>query len=195
MRALLVVSLVAATGCATSAGRAPGFLVRGLNYEGRLLLLDAEEKLAEVQARADEAGADQARAQDEVGEAAARVALVASAPGWGKEAAAQQRFAEASLAWAQAAVAVAEREVTCARVRYELAKVEVAQTVKVEGAAQVDPSPWGEEADRCEGTLSADKARLRALATERARLKASWEDEKGTLARKSSRARPGPFVE
>lgn len=196
MKAAALLGLVVLSGCATGAGRAPGFLVRGLTYEGRLLLLDAEENYAAAAVRAEQAQLELDRAHAAVGEADARVALYPdpSKP-WTKEAVAQRAYAGATEAWAAAAVEVAAADATCLRARYELSKVESAQKIQVAGAAEVDAEAWRSEAKDCEAQLDERRDALRGLAQQRARAKVDWDGAKSQLTRLAKHARPGPFVE
>lgn len=195
-RLAIAVGLASLCGCATGAGNAPGFLLRGLTYEGRLMLLDAEENFAAAQVRAEQAHAELDRAEDLVSEARSRVSRFEDDDKpWTKEARAQLTYAQVTVEWAAEAVRVAGADAGCVRVRYELAKVESARKTSVDGAAEVQPDAWASEARECEEKLEEQRAGLHGLQEKRFRAKAAWDETKTLLARQSRRPRPGPFVE
>jgi hypothetical protein len=201
LRLLLIAALAVASGCATTSS-APPQLLGGMSFEGRLWLLDAEEELAVAEARLEQGQLDFNRTETEVYEAEARLSKIgeddegSGVPALAaKEAKGQLFYAHAGRDHAALNVEVASDALVCARIRYELAKVNVAVKLKVPGSEEVEVEEFEQRAANCEKKLSKREDELRELLEKRAAAKVTWERRKAALAKKSRVARPGPYVE
>jgi chromosome segregation ATPase len=192
---------LALAGCANLPVRAPGWLTADMTYEGRMLLMDAEEQLAVAQTEAGEAELEVERAQAKVREAEKHLDKARdddrvdeeSRRRWIHETEGEVSFREAAREHALAERDAAQLSVRCARIRYELAKVEVSQKLRQPGAEEIAIEPFKSAQAECEGELAESRERVRQLSDSQLRAQAEWTRRKAARSRVSSR--PGPYIE
>lgn len=201
VRLALPALTLALVGCANVPVRAPGWITADMTYEGRMLLLDAEEQLAVAQTEAREAELDIERSHAQVREAERHLDKARDDDRVDEES--RRRWiheAEGEVAFRQATEerAVAERDaanvsVRCARIRYELTKVDVAQKLRQPGAEEIATDPFKSALGECEGELTESRERVHQLSDGQLRAQAEWNRRKAARNRVSSR--PGPYLE
>ena len=207
-RICLAVLLWGALGCGRYGKRVPDELVARLPYETRIELLEAENELAVAIDRVDEGQSEILRTRDSLRRAKSRLSDAEREVGDAKDAGGKE---VASLAVAEGEARVAflrarqelnlsqhaltELMLTCARARYEVARLAVARKAKVEGAEGYRPEEFEGQAKACEADAVERRVALKEPTAAASAAKEEWDKKKDALAKKTFDARASPYVE
>jgi hypothetical protein len=202
----LVFLAVGTTGC--GAKRVPNDVLEKLPYESRIELLEAENELALAVDHLDEAGNEVSRTRDAIRRAKDRRSSAKNEVGDAKDVSSREvsqlavEEAEARVEFLRARQQVnvanesfQEIELSCARERFELARVNVARKAKVKGAESLNPESFEKQVKSCEAALADRRKEIKEKRQKAESAKTDWEKRKTVLARKTFDARASPYVE
>ncbi len=200
--------LLCCAGCGRYAVRVPSSVVEGFTDEARLALLDAENGLAAALDKLDEAQGEVRRTREALRRAASQLkageAEVGATGDDRSRAVAELAVAEveARLAWLRATQVrnVSRKElatlgVECASARFELAKAEIAQRMKLAGAQDLDAAQLLEQAKACEAELAGRRGEQKEQVAEVDATREQWEARKAVLAERTADGPASMFVE
>lgn len=206
LRLSSMVVMAALAGCGVK--RVPGDVLAKLPYEAKIELLEAENDLALAVDRLDEARSEVGRVRDQIRRAKDRRSAASDEVGAAKDPlskdVAQLAVVEAErrVDWLRAHQQVnvkeedlADQNLTCAKSRFELARMTAARKAKLEGSERLDPAQFDQQVKDCEGRYQAMKEKLKEKNAEAATLRAEWDRARAALAKKTFDARASPFVE
>ncbi len=205
---LLVALALALLSAGCGLRRVPGDVLARLPYEAKIELLEAENELALAVDRLEEAKAEVARARDQIRRgkdrySAARDEVRAAADEPSREVAELAvTEADTRVEWLRARQKLnvleeelSERNLTCAQARYELARLTAARKAKLEGSEALDPARFEEQLQACEARYAEMKAENKEKGTEAEAVRATWDQARAALAKKTFDARASPYVE
>jgi chromosome segregation ATPase len=203
---LLVAMALLAAGCGMR--RVPGNVLDRLPYEAKIELLEAENDLAVAVDRLDEARSEVARARDRIRRGKDRRSAASREVSDAKDAPSRLvaelavTESEKRVDWLRAQQKVnakeedlADRNLTCAFARYEQARLAAARKAKLEGSERLDPADFEKQVKDCEARYAEEKDQVKASATEAEAARATWDQARAALAKKTFDARASPFVE
>ena len=203
---LLVATAAVGSGCGLR--RVPGSVLEKLPYEAKIELLEAENDLAVAVDRLDEARNEVTRTRDRIRRAKDRRSAAKDEVGDAKDAPSRQvaelavAEAERRVDWLRAVQRVngkeedlADRNLTCAKARYEQARLTAARKAKLEGSERLDPADFEKQVKDCEARYAEEKDKVKASAAEAETARQSWDQARAALAKKTFDARASPFVE
>jgi chromosome segregation ATPase len=186
----------------------PGSVLDKLPYEAKIELLEAENDLALAVDRLDEAKNEVARVRDQIRRAKDRRSAASDEVGEAKDQlsrdVAELAVAEAErrVDWLRAHQRVnvkeedlADQNLTCAKGRYELARLTASRKAKLEGSEQLDPADFEGQVKDCEARYGSMKEELKETSAEAAALRTQWDQARAALAKKTFDARASPYVE
>ncbi len=193
-------------GC--GAKRVPNDVLEKLPYESRIELLEAENDLALAVDHLDEAGNEVSRTRDAIRRAKDRRSSAKDEVGDAKDVsskevsqlAVEEADARVEFLRARQRVNVAnedlqEIELSCARERFELARVNVARKAKVKGSEGLSPESFEKQVKSCEADVAAHRKEIKEKQQKAELAKTDWEKRRTVLARKTFDARASPYVE
>ena len=188
--------------------RVPSSLVEKLPYETRIDLLEAENDLAVAYDKVDEAQNEIDRTRSAIRRAKRDASAADDASDDAKDqpsrevAQLAEKEAEARLDYLRARqdLNATERDLadfalTCAKARFELARLDAAQKAKVEGAESLDRNAFDHQVKACDAELARRREEEKPAQAKLEKEQASWEQRKQTLAQKTFDARASPYVE
>ena len=202
---LLSLVLVFLSGCMK---RVPESMIDQLPYEARIELLEAENDLAIAVDRLDEARNEVLRTRELIRRAKDRRGAANS----------EVSNANGTLSIEVAQLAVTESEarveylrakqklnvfeeglgsmlLDCAMTRFELTRLLAARKAKLEGSESLDPVEFEKQVKACEDKYAGAKASMKDQEGEASGLRATWDQSKEQLAKKTFDARASPYVE
>ena len=196
-------------GCGTRYGkRVPSELVERLPYETRIDLLEAENDLAVAYDKVDEAQNEIDRTRAAIRRAKRDVNAADDAADDAKDAptrevaklAEQEAQARLDYLRARQELNAEDRDVedlalTCAKARFELARLDAAQKAKVEGAESLDRKAFDGQVKACDQDLARRRDDEKPAKANLDKVQAGWEMRKQALAQKTFDARASPYVE
>ncbi len=212
LSALRVPSIALASLALTAGGcgvkRVPNDVLEKLPYESRIELLEAENELALAVDHLDEAHNEVSRTRDAIQRAKDRRSSAKGEVGDAKDHQSRE-VAELAVDEADARVEylrarqkvnganedLQEVELSCARERFELARVNVARKAKVKGSEGLSPEKFEKQVKSCEADAADQRKELKERNRKAELAKADWEKRKTVLARKTFDARASPYVE
>lgn len=200
-----VVLGLALSGCMK---KVPDSMIDKLPYEARIELLEAENDLAVAVDRVDEAHNEVVRTRE----------LIARSKDRLKAANSEVSNANGTLSIEVATLAVTESEarveylkakqklnvmeedlasqfLKCAYAKFELSRLTAARKAKLEGSESLAPEDFEGQVKACEDKYAEQKAVFKEKEGEANALRASWDDSKEKLAKKTFDARASPYVE
>jgi chromosome segregation ATPase len=205
-RLLFSLMVVALAGCGVK--RVPGDVLSKLPYEAKIELLESENDLALAVDRLDEARSEVGRVRDQIRRAKDRRSAASDEVGAARDQLSKDVAelavieAERRVDWLRAHQRVnvkeedlADHNLTCAKGRYELARLTAARKAKLEGSERLDPAEFDQQVKDCEARYQAMKEELKETNAEAATLRAEWDQARAALAKKTFDARASPFVE
>ncbi len=186
----------------------PNDVLAKLPYEAKIELLESENDLAVAVDRRDEASAAVGRTKDQIRRARDRASAARSEVNQASDAVSKE-IAELALLEANARVEwlraqqgqnvkeeeLAEKNVTCAYARYEVARLAIARKAKLEGSEKLDPEKFDQQLKDCEAKYAELKERLKLSDEASQAVRAEWDKAKAALAKKTFDARASPYVE
>jgi hypothetical protein len=198
--------LAAATGCGIR--RVPGDVLGKLPYEAKIELLEAENDLAVAIDKVDEAHNEMLRARDGIRRARARLSSAEREVGEARDdvsrevarLAVKEGDARVEFLRARQRVNVMEERITdralvCAQARFELARLAAAKKAKLEGSESLDQEAFEDQVKRCDARVEEMRAEQKKENADAEKVRATWDQEKAALAKKTFDARASPFVE
>lgn len=203
---LLLLALLVGAGCGLR--HVPNDVLMKLPYEAKIELLESENDLAVAVDRKDEASAAVARTKDQIRRARDRASAARSEVNQASDAVSKE-IAELALIEANARVEwlraqqgqnvkeeeLAEKNVTCAYARYEVARLSIARKAKLEGSEKLDPEKFDQQLKDCEAKYAELKERLKLSDETTQAVRAEWDKARAALAKKTFDARASPYVE
>ena len=208
MKHLLFAVAVIGLGGGCGVKRVPGQLLDQLPYEAKIELLEAENDLALAVDRLDEAESEIRRSADQIRRAKDRRSDASSEVGHARDALSREVAelavieAERRVEWLRAQQKVhvkeediADQNLTCAKGRFELARLTVARKAKLEGSERLDPAEFEGQVQSCEAKFGTMKDELKEVSSEAGKLRDEWDRARAALAKKTFDARASPFVE
>lgn len=201
----VVVLAVAATGCMK---KVPDSMIEKLPYEARIELLEAENDLAVAVDRLDEAHNEVLRTRELIQRSKSRLSAANS----------EVSNANGTLSIEVAQLAVVESEarveylkakqklnvmdedlasqfLKCAYAKFELSRLTAARKAKLEGSESLAPEDFEAQVKACEDAYTEAKNVFKEKEGEANALRATWDDSKEKLAKKTFDARASPYVE
>lgn len=188
--------------------RVPGNILEKLPYEAKIELLEAENDLALAVDRLDEAHATVARTVDQIRRAKDRRSAAKDEVGNAQDANSKEVAelavveADKRVDWLRASQDLNVREedlagqnLTCAQARYELARLQAARKAKLEGSESLDPAKFEGQVKDCEDDYAKLREKTKETNAEADAIRASWDEARAALARKTFDARASPYVE
>ncbi len=185
-----------------------GDILSRLPYEAKIELLEAENDLAIAVDRLDEAHSEILRARDQIRRAKDRLSAAESEVGRATNDLSREvaRLAvdesEKRLEWLRhkqdvnvEAEGLAEHGLTCAKSRYEEARLTAARKAKLEGSEQLDPKEFQAQSKRCDAEYDEKRKAMKAVEQQAETARMAWDTSKATLAKKTFDARASPYVE
>lgn len=198
----------ALSGCNRYGKRVPGNILEKLPYEARIELLEAENDLAIAIDRVDEAHADMLRMRDQLRRGKDRLKEaeheVGAADDANSKAIAQLAVTEgeARVEWLRARQRLNVRDqdlaalaLQCAQARFEQARLTASRKAKLEGSESYDPKDFEEQVKACDADYAEQKNEAKELEKEAETARATWDQTRSVLAKKTFDARASPFVE
>jgi len=205
-RLLFSVVAVFLAGCGVR--RVPGDVLEKLPYEAKIELLEAENDLALAVDRLDEAHNEVNRARDQIRRAKDRRSAASDEVGAARDPLSREVAelavveAERRVDWLRAHQRVngkeedlADQNLTCAKGRYEQARLTAARKAKLEGSERLDPADFEQQVKDCEARYASMKEALKETSAEAATLRTEWDQARAALAKKTFDARASPYVE
>lgn len=204
--ALLLLAALAASGCGVR--RVPLDVLSKLPYEAKIELLEAENDLAVAIDKVDEAHNEMLRARDGIRRARARLGAAEREVGEAKDEvsrevarlAVKEGDARVEFLRARQRVNVSEERIAdvamlCAQARFELARLQAAKKYKLEGSESLDQAFFEDQVKRCDARVESMRAEQKTEHDAAEKVRATWDEEKAALAKKTFDARASPYVE
>lgn len=186
----------------------PNDVLARLPYEAKIELLESENDLAVAVDRKDEASAAVARTAEQIRRAKDRASAARSEVNQAGDAVSKEIAelavieANARVAWLRAQQTsnvkeeeLAEKNVTCAYARYEVARLGIARKAKLEGSEKLDPDKFDQQLKDCEAKYAELKEKLKLSDEETRTVRDDWDKARAALAKKTFDARASPYVE
>jgi chromosome segregation ATPase len=203
---LLGAALAAASSCGIR--RVPGDVLSKLPYEAKIELLEAENDLAVAIDKVDEAHNEMLRHRDSIRRARARLSSAEREVGEAKDDVSREvarlavKEGDARVEYLRARQQVnvmeeriADRALTCAQARFELARLTAAKKAKLEGSERLEQADFEAQVKSCDARVDELRADQKKIADEAEKVRALWDQEKAALAKRTFDARASPFVE
>lgn len=203
---LLLVTAGLCAGCGIR--RVPDSIIDKLPYEARIELLEAENDLAIAVDRLDEQRNEVSRTKELIRRGKDRLKAAESEVSNASDAlskdvaelAVTEGDARVQYLRARQKLNVKEEElaglfVRCAYTRFEQSRLTVARKAKLEGSEALDPAAFEAQVKACDARHEEQRAAMKETKDEATALKASWDQTKEKLAKKTFDARASPYVE
>lgn len=208
---VLLAALCAAAlcGCGPKYNRVvPKELLEKLPYESRIELLEAENDLAVVDDKVEEAHNEVQRTRDSIRRAKSRRDAAGHELGEAKDEPSREvaqlaiEESEARVEWLRTRqelnVRNAEAEelaLRCAYARLSVARLAIARKNKIQGSEKLNPADFDQQVKDCDAELTAMRNSIKEQEKKAEVVRTSWEGKKTALARKTFDARASPYVE
>lgn len=203
---LLALAVVLTVGCGVR--RVPDAIIDKLPYEARIELLEAENDLAVAVDRLDEASNEWLRTRELVRRAKDRLKAADSEVSNATDALSKD-VAQLAVTEADARVqylrakqevnvddeTLARQFLRCALTRFEQSRLVAARKAKLEGSESLDPAEFEAAVKDCDAKHAEMKTAMKTTEGMAAELRATWDQTKEKLAKKTFDARASPYVE
>jgi hypothetical protein len=198
-------ALMLGSGCVR---RVPDSIIDKLPYEARIELLEAENDLALAVDRLDEAQNEVLRTRELIHRAKDRLKAANGEVSNAADALSRE-VAELAVVEGDARVEylkakqrlnvkeddLAKSFLKCGYKRFEQSRLMAARKAKLEGSESLDPADFEADVKKCDEEYAAEKAAMKETEGEATALRASWDETKEKLAKKTFDARASPYVE
>jgi hypothetical protein len=194
--------------CSCGVKRVPLDVLDKLPYEAKIELLESENDLALAVDRLDETRAELLRTRDGIRRGKDRLSAARDEVNAASDANSKQVAelavveADKRVEWLRAKQQLnaneeelAAKNFTCAQGRYELARLTAARKAKLQGSESLEVATFENQVKACETEYAELKAKMKTDSAQAQTVKASWDQAKAALAKKTFDARASPFVE
>jgi hypothetical protein len=198
----------ATVACGRYGRRVPDDVLQKLPYESKIELLEAENDLAIAIDRVDEAENEMDRTRAAIRRAKERLGAAEQEVGRASDDGSREiaRLAvgegEARLEYLRARqdvnyekTDVQKLALDCARARFELERVRIAQKAKVPGAEGLGLADFESQVASCEQDVAKRRDELKVLSQRSATAKEQWDQTRSQLVKKTFDAKASPYVE